>query len=65
MQMKAPKGVVLGDKEAEGPQDVQGYVQHAVITAKDLDDEVAFWTKGLGMKKLRSVRKRVCVRACT
>lgn len=51
-QIQVPAKVKTPD--AEGTINLDGYMQHAVIACKDLDDEVEFWTKGVGMRVLRS-----------
>jgi len=47
---QVPAGVVQQGKAA-GETDL--FLQHAVLDVEDLGAEVAFWTKGLGMKVLR------------
>jgi len=51
-QIQAPAKVQTPG--ADGFINLDGYVQHAVIACRDLDDEVEFWTKGVGMRVLRS-----------
>lgn len=52
LQLSVPSAVQY--ENTEGSIKLDGYLQHAVIECRDLDDEVDFWTKGMGMRVLRT-----------